>query len=591
MNTKYNSSELARDLNCETALVGVKRGGLRFPKALMAPRTIKEYKSALLRMGVSLPAGQTRLADYQALWEEMAAQKEEAPATKSHPMPSSLREPLGDASRVFSNVPLSMQKASEAGPTARAYTNVPLSAQLPQPRAAASPIAAVAEPATLHATLEAADEIEGYASPRDSLEIDHDVPLERVSAHCHTTSRRRISYTSFVACAFACTLLGAAAAVLLWPAVCNHPIPALPGSLDEVAVELPLPPELDEAIAPSSNEAIAPSSDEAIAPSSEAGLDQGGLLLSMDDEQAGGLRPCVGGPCAELTASMPTYNDTTATVAMVTINAGGESAYAPDKGTRSPRQTRETAATVRPMDAELTAAEPTATSLAAPQLHPEIEHEIAQQSEPPPTKPTLTEVTTTNTETTAALPACTQRTSAGPVATELATFPEPAATETTAIEPTAATHEPTAAANESNANESTSTADDPSANEVGAMVKAQASANLEAVETSSLDALGSDEDGVPADGEEPLPQLLTDVIHLLHEGVALLMGLASRGGKMGGVVFGYATHLALVGYSFAERLAQQLVSSGMVQWMWMAVLQALWDVLGAMWVLLVIVCS
>lgn len=100
------------------------------------PKTIKEYKAALLRLNVQLPSGTLKLSEYANLYENATAQPpaplhevngERARAAKS-PMPRR---------RSFGNVPLSMQAASSPAEAPRAFTNAPLSQQKPLPSATA----------------------------------------------------------------------------------------------------------------------------------------------------------------------------------------------------------------------------------------------------------------------------------------------------------------------------------------------------------------------------------------------------------------------------------------------------------------------
>ena len=75
-----------------------------FKKAM--PRTIKEYKTALLRLGIPLPAGQAKLAQYAKLYAETVAGEQEQCST------------LSDATARFANpnVPLSLQQAASKLP-------------------------------------------------------------------------------------------------------------------------------------------------------------------------------------------------------------------------------------------------------------------------------------------------------------------------------------------------------------------------------------------------------------------------------------------------------------------------------------------
>jgi len=81
----------------------------------MAPRTIQEYKSELLRLGVALPSSKARLADYKALYD---ASHKPSPAkvvrrTSSPPPPRGQNggtpQPLSD--RKPTNAPLSATSA------------------------------------------------------------------------------------------------------------------------------------------------------------------------------------------------------------------------------------------------------------------------------------------------------------------------------------------------------------------------------------------------------------------------------------------------------------------------------------------------
>ena len=71
------------------------------------PKTIADYKKALARLGVPLPAGTTKKADYEALWLSAATKKAASPPLKPR--------------FVNPNVPLSMQEAN-----LRAATCMPL---------------------------------------------------------------------------------------------------------------------------------------------------------------------------------------------------------------------------------------------------------------------------------------------------------------------------------------------------------------------------------------------------------------------------------------------------------------------------------
>ena len=62
------------------------------------PKTIADYKKALARLGVPLPAGTTKKADYEALWLSAATKKAASPPLKPR--------------FVNPNVPLSMQEAT-----------------------------------------------------------------------------------------------------------------------------------------------------------------------------------------------------------------------------------------------------------------------------------------------------------------------------------------------------------------------------------------------------------------------------------------------------------------------------------------------
>ena len=62
------------------------------------PKTISDYKKALARLGVPLPAGTTKKADYEALWLSAATKKAASPPLKPR--------------FVNPNVPLSMQEAT-----------------------------------------------------------------------------------------------------------------------------------------------------------------------------------------------------------------------------------------------------------------------------------------------------------------------------------------------------------------------------------------------------------------------------------------------------------------------------------------------
>lgn len=84
-----------------------------------APKTIKQYQTALVRLGVAIPAGQKKLADYEALWRVAVSPDENAePTNSTEPL---AREKSPARSRPTRNVPLSQQ-------TPR---NIPLSQQTP----------------------------------------------------------------------------------------------------------------------------------------------------------------------------------------------------------------------------------------------------------------------------------------------------------------------------------------------------------------------------------------------------------------------------------------------------------------------------
>ena len=68
------------------------------------PKTIADYKKALARLGVPLPAGTTKKADYEALWLSAATKQKAA----SPPLKPRFVNP---------NVPLSMQEANLRGAT------------------------------------------------------------------------------------------------------------------------------------------------------------------------------------------------------------------------------------------------------------------------------------------------------------------------------------------------------------------------------------------------------------------------------------------------------------------------------------------
>ena len=102
------------------------------------PRTIKEYKAALLRLGVPLPAGQVRLADYQALWHSVST-------ARSSPPQQEATTALADATNT-----LDAHEASSGAKKRRSFGNVPLSLQSPTlpsepPAAAAQPCASPAQ--------------------------------------------------------------------------------------------------------------------------------------------------------------------------------------------------------------------------------------------------------------------------------------------------------------------------------------------------------------------------------------------------------------------------------------------------------------
>ena len=110
------------------------------------PKTINDYKAALLKLKVSLPAKNAKLADYEKLWTQATTpapvataappsaprSKRKAPAVASKsPAAQRQRRPFaGGASPVppsvaSPNVPLSQQRAAPA----RTPPNVPLSQQ------------------------------------------------------------------------------------------------------------------------------------------------------------------------------------------------------------------------------------------------------------------------------------------------------------------------------------------------------------------------------------------------------------------------------------------------------------------------------
>ena len=98
----------------------------------MPPTTIKEYKTALLRLNVQLPSGQTKLEAYQQLYDD--ALKTQKRATMEADISSSSPNKRPSASpartRPTKNIPLSMQspRSSRSRPSTPAK-NVPLAQQ------------------------------------------------------------------------------------------------------------------------------------------------------------------------------------------------------------------------------------------------------------------------------------------------------------------------------------------------------------------------------------------------------------------------------------------------------------------------------
>ena len=76
----------------------------------MPPKTVKDYQSALARMGVPLPAGKAKLADYEALYANAM--------DNENVEPTNVRR-----KSLTKNTPLSMQTPSPRPPT----RNIPLS--------------------------------------------------------------------------------------------------------------------------------------------------------------------------------------------------------------------------------------------------------------------------------------------------------------------------------------------------------------------------------------------------------------------------------------------------------------------------------
>ena len=132
-----------------------------FARMPAKPKTINDYKAALLKLKVSLPAKNAKLADYEKLWTQATTpapvataappsaprSKRKAPAVASKsPAAQRQRRPsAGDASHVppsvaSLNLPLSQQRASPNVPLsqqraapARASPNIPLSQQRAAP--------------------------------------------------------------------------------------------------------------------------------------------------------------------------------------------------------------------------------------------------------------------------------------------------------------------------------------------------------------------------------------------------------------------------------------------------------------------------
>ena len=149
------------------------------------PRTIKDYKTALLRLGVPLPAGQVKLAQYAALYSEATAGAHES------------RSNLGDKTAHFinPNVPLSAQEATTPSGTPRTHGNVPLSMQSPRPhsspaRSSRMP-AATPPPQTVEVVDHNSPAMEPATEPTDEQHITSSTLPPRTTAHrCRSRTAR-----------------------------------------------------------------------------------------------------------------------------------------------------------------------------------------------------------------------------------------------------------------------------------------------------------------------------------------------------------------------------------------------------------------
>jgi len=90
------------------------------------PKTIKQYQTALARLGVQLPAGARKLSQYEALWQEANKNDENAERNGAEPqMSSPIKIVRPQPRRPTTNVPLSQQTPPTPASRTRLTRNLP----------------------------------------------------------------------------------------------------------------------------------------------------------------------------------------------------------------------------------------------------------------------------------------------------------------------------------------------------------------------------------------------------------------------------------------------------------------------------------